>query len=342
MNLIELYIQEVTRRLTEKNREDIALELRSTIEDMLPEDYSDQNVKAVLSKLGNPAVLAGGYSDRPMHLIGPCYYDVYISLLKMILPIAIAISTIPLVVDSILSYNGDQVFLEVLLSFLGEGIWNVFSTGIQVFFWLTLVFALLERTDHGKITVPITAGFKEWTPDDLKDIPYIPKEKAISKMNVFGGLLWTAIWVTFYFNAARLLGIYEKGEHGLEFIAPTFNHEVLLSYWPIVVIVIGLEVALTIYKWITAQWTIRVAWLNAIFQIVSSIAIIVIFSDTNLLNPEFIEYLNKLFSFSFDLKSKIMLGVMIICVFFAALDTYQGFRKARIHSEKNNTVNRHM
>lgn len=35
MNLIEMYIQEVTRRLPEKNREDITLELRSTIEDML-------------------------------------------------------------------------------------------------------------------------------------------------------------------------------------------------------------------------------------------------------------------------------------------------------------------
>lgn len=34
MKLVELYIQEVMRRLPEKNREDIALELKSTIEDM--------------------------------------------------------------------------------------------------------------------------------------------------------------------------------------------------------------------------------------------------------------------------------------------------------------------
>ncbi len=36
MNLIETYVYEVTRRLPEKTRGDIALELRSTIEDMLP------------------------------------------------------------------------------------------------------------------------------------------------------------------------------------------------------------------------------------------------------------------------------------------------------------------
>ena len=77
MNLIEVYIQEVTRRLPEKSREDIALELRSTIEDMLPDDYNEEDVKLVLEKLGNPASLASGYQDQPMYLIGPRYFDVY-------------------------------------------------------------------------------------------------------------------------------------------------------------------------------------------------------------------------------------------------------------------------
>ena len=54
MKLIEVYIQEVTRRIPEKNREDIALELRSTIEDMLPGDYSEEDV---MSSLKNWEVL---------------------------------------------------------------------------------------------------------------------------------------------------------------------------------------------------------------------------------------------------------------------------------------------
>lgn len=69
MKLIEIYIHEVTRRLPEQNREDIALELRSTIEDMLPDDYDEKEVKAVLEKLGNPAILASEYRDQPMYLI---------------------------------------------------------------------------------------------------------------------------------------------------------------------------------------------------------------------------------------------------------------------------------
>ena len=34
-----------------------------------------------------PVSLANGYLDRPMHLIGPRYFDVYTTLLKMIIPI---------------------------------------------------------------------------------------------------------------------------------------------------------------------------------------------------------------------------------------------------------------
>ena len=41
-NLIDIYVQEVTKRLPEKNREDITLELTSTIEDMLPDDYNEE------------------------------------------------------------------------------------------------------------------------------------------------------------------------------------------------------------------------------------------------------------------------------------------------------------
>src|SRR5690606_39352035 len=107
MNLIDLYIGEVTRRLPEKNRQDIALELRSAIEDMLPEDPSEQDVKEVLAEMGNPAVLASGYRDKPMHLIGPRYFDLYISLLKLILPIAITVTLIVVIVVAIFTNSGE-------------------------------------------------------------------------------------------------------------------------------------------------------------------------------------------------------------------------------------------
>lgn len=327
MKLIDLYIQEVTKRLPIKTREDIALELKSTIEDMLPDDCTEEDVKEVLSSLGNPAVLASNYQERPMHLIGPRYYDLYVSLLKMILPIAMGITMLVLVVTSIFSYSGETSLLDMILTILGEGIWGVISTGIQVFFWLTLVFAIIERTDSSKNQLPITKNFTEWTPDDLKDVPYLPKEKMVSKVEASGGLIWTMIWATCYFNAANLVGVYEKGESGLRFVMPTFNQEALLSYWPLVVLIIGLELALVIFKWRTAVWTKSLAIFNALTQLISLTVFIVILRDSSIVNEAFVAYMKELFGLGFSMKWIFVVAVLSF-IFSAVAEGYRGFKKA--------------
>ncbi|MFY0802734.1 HAAS signaling domain-containing protein [Peribacillus frigoritolerans] len=328
MELIELYIQEVTRRLPEKNRADIALELQSTIEDMLPEDYTEQDVKAVLLKLGDPVTLASGYRDRPMHLIGPRYYDVYISLLKMILPIAAVISLIALVGDNPFRDTGNTV-MEAILKLFGKGISGIISTGIQVFFWLTLSFAILERLDTSKDQSPVTKDLKPWTPENLKDIPNISKKKAVPMVEVFASLLGLSVFAALYFNAANLLGVYEKRNGSLIFVTPSFNQDVLNSYWLLVSCVIIIGVLLAIYKLFLGRWTLKLAFFHAIYQLLYTLAFIIIISNPDLLNPEFLAYQRTLFSID-EWKSSIYWGLIFISIIFAAYDTYQGFRKAKI------------
>ncbi|MCU6599441.1 hypothetical protein OCO53_03015 [Peribacillus frigoritolerans] len=328
MELIELYIQEVTRRLPEKNRADIALELQSTIEDMLPEDHTEQDVKAVLLKLGDPVTLASGYRDRPMHLIGPRYYDVYISLLKMILPIAAVISLIALVGDNPFRDTGNTV-MEAILKIIGKGISGIINTGIQVFFWLTLSFAILERLDTSKDQSPVTKDLKPWTPENLKDIPNISKKKAVPMIEVFASLLGLSVFAALYFNAADLLGVYEKRNGSLIFVTPSFNQDVLNSYWLLVSCVIIIGVLLAIYKLFLGRWTLKLAFFHAIYQLLYTLAFIIIISNPDLLNPEFLAYQRTLFSID-EWKSSIYWGLILISIIFAAYDTYQGFRKAKI------------
>ncbi|MEB9982002.1 hypothetical protein P4L25_33055, partial [Bacillus cereus] len=298
MNLIDLYIQEVAKRLPEKNREDITLELRSTIDDMLPEDYNEKDVKSVLEKLGSPVSLANGYLDRPMHLIGPRYFDVYTTLLKMIIPIAAVIALISMVAENFIGYSGDQAVLNVILQLIGKGIGEIFEVSLHVFFWLTVVFVILERTDKDKGIEPLTTSLKKWTPDDLKNISYIPKKKAISKFEVFGGLMWTAVWATLYFYANYLVGVYNGTANGLKFVSPTFNQDVLLQYWPIVVIMIVFEICISLYKLVQGQWTQRLAIGNAILQIAGTIVFIVIVVNPHVFNAGFITYLANAFTIS--------------------------------------------
>lgn len=331
MNLINAYIQEVTRRLPEKNREDIALELRSTIGDMLPDDYNEEEVKGVLEKLGNPAALASGYRDQPMHLIGPRYFDVYISLLKMILPIAALISLISMFAEYFIVFDGGEAIINVVFTVVGEGIWNIIEVGIHVFFWLTLVFAIIERTDKEKDPQPLSASLKKWTPDDLKNITYIPKKKAITKFEVFGYLMWTAFWATLYFYANHLIGVYEGGGNGLKFVIPAYNQDILLHYWPIVIVVIALEVGLALYKLLKGQWTKRMAVFNTIVELFATVVFIVIISNPNLMNQEFITYMSHLFTTSTkQFEIWIVGGVITIFVVYAAISIFDGFRKARI------------
>ncbi|MGM7637162.1 HAAS signaling domain-containing protein [Bacillus sp. Hm123] len=331
MNLIEIYIQEVTRRLPEKSREDIALELRSTIEDMLPDDYDEEDVKLVLEKLGNPVTLASGYRDQPMHLIGPRYFDVYVSLLKMIVPIAAVISLISMVDEFLIGYDGAESVTNIVLTIVGGGIWTIIEVGIQTFFWLTLVFAIIERVDTGQDQQPLTTSLSKWTPDDLRNIPHIPKKKMIAKFEVFGSLMWTAIWATVYFYANRLLGVYRGGDNGLEFMAPAFNQDVLLSYWPIILVVIVCEIAMAIYKLIKGQWTKTMAICNAVLQLVTTVVFTVIFLSPNIMNENFIIYMKDVFIISVkQFEVWFLGGVIIIFIISAAISVFDGFRKARI------------
>ncbi|MEL3960983.1 hypothetical protein MKZ01_06870 [Lysinibacillus endophyticus] len=330
MMLIDIYIQEVTRRLPEKMRSDIALELRSTIEDMLPGEYSEEDVKEVLNTLGNPAVLASGYKDQPMHLIGPRYFDVYVSLLKMILPIAAVISLITVISQNVFGYGGDEAILSIVLHIIGEGIWATIDVGIQVFFWLTLTFVIIERADKNKDEQPITLNAGKWTADELKNIPYIPKKKAISKFEIFGGLMWTAIWATVYFNANQLVGVYHGTENGLKFVMPALNQEVLLQYLPIIVIIIGIEIAMSLYKLLKAQWTKRMAIFNAIHELIVTVVFIMIITNSKLMNQQFISYMSDLFSKE-NFNNWLIGSAICIFIISAAINVYDGFKRSRVH-----------
>ncbi|PGD93476.1 HAAS signaling domain-containing protein [Bacillus wiedmannii] len=331
MNLIDIYVEEVAKRLPEKNREDIILELRSTIEDMLPTDYNEDDEKRVLEKMGSPVSLANGYLDRPMYLIGPRYFDVYTTLLKMIIPIAAVIALIAMVAENFVGYDGEQAVLNVILNLIGKGIGEIIEVGLHVFFWLTLVFAILERTDKDKGTEPLTTSLKKWTPDDLKNISYIPKKKAISKFEVFGGLMWTAIWATLYFYANHLVGVYSSTGSGLKFVAPTFNQDVLLQYWLIVVMIIVFEIAISLYKLVQGQWTKRLAIGNTILQIAGTIVFIIIVVNPHIFTDGFITFVANVFTISLEeLKKWLIGGGILIYVLSAALNIYDGFRKASV------------
>lgn len=330
MKLIDVYIQEVTRRLPRKMRKDIALELRSTIEDMLPEHYEEADVKEVLNQLGNPIALANGYKGRPSYLIGPRYYDLYVSLLKIVIPIVAVVVLIASITQQMMDIDSQESMASAIGGMLATVMGQTFEVVAQTFFGLTVSFAIIDRFDKRDNEEPVSTSFESWTADDLKHVTYIPPKRKISKLEVFWSLLWTAIWVTVYFYANQLFGVYE----GTEFVMPALNQDVLLSFWPLVMGVAALDVALSLYKLFVGQWTKKVAVFNGIVEVALTAVFIFVLVAPNLMNEAFITYVTNLFNISNSEWDVWFIGALVIVSLVGTLyNIYDGFRKANAPKE---------
>lgn len=335
MNLIDAYIFEVTNRLPDKTRDDIALELRSTIEDMLPDNFREDDVIHVLTKLGDPAQLAASYRDSPMYLIGPKVYDTYIGTMKMIIPWVIIIATAVHVIESIVAFSGAESALSVIINSTGIIIAKVISALIQTFFWVTIVFVIIERVSLSKSHAPLTKWGKAWTPEQLKNTRIISRKKGISKGEIIFGFVWTAIWIIFYLNADHLAGIYRNIDgDGLQMVMPALNQSTLMSYLPFVVPLVILEFGLGIYKWIERQWTVRLATMNTVVRTYSLIVFILIITNPSLINDSVVPYLADLIDIELSLVDNTIqwiIGIAIVATIVThIIEIYNEFRKGRL------------
>ena len=331
MALIDRYIGEVVRRLPEKEREDIGQELRSTMEDLLPEGYSEKEERELLMKFGEPAVLAGKYRSQPMYLIGPRFFDLYLTLLKIIIPIVVMVVLVVLIITTIFSGVGDASVLRIIAGLFSDAISSAIDVAVGVFFWVTLVFVILEwvdRTNREAGKPPLALSDKEWTPDDLKDSPEMkPKRRTIPRSEPAFDLIWTAIWVSVYFNADKLVGIYEGSSDGIAMVTPAFNQSILLSFWPLVVLVGTLQVLLDLWKWTRRRWDMRLATFNLVVNALSVLAFFLIFRNPEIFAEGFLTRIEDLFGPVSSLNW-IVGGIIFGVALFATIDTIQGFWKA--------------
>ena len=91
-SLTERYISATITSLPPDAQDDVRAELEGSIADAIEarldqgEDPDDAE-REVLTELGDPAALAAGYADRPLHLLGPRYYLAWKQLLRILLMI---------------------------------------------------------------------------------------------------------------------------------------------------------------------------------------------------------------------------------------------------------------
>ena len=333
MKLSERYIRAVLERLPQDKRQEAEKDLRRKFSERLTAESTESEERAVLQEFGHPALMAEHYGKVRRYLIGPRYFDLYVRLLRLVIPLAVLITLIVVTIVGIVSGIGqDETLITVLGSLIGNIISAIFNTIMQTLFWITLVVAVMDWSDKSGVETPLGLTMDEWTPDDLKEWGgqeslIEPVEAKVAKSQIFGSLIWMVIWTTVYFNADKVLGIYTDDGEGLRFQMAIFNQDVLLSYWPFIALVIVLELSLAIWQWRVGYWNYRLATFNAAVQTVSVLVFILIFINSELLNPEFRQFLTDTFGGS-NALTWIFGGILVIMIVGALSDIIQGYRRA--------------
>lgn len=331
MNLIHLYINEVTRRLPAKAQEDIALELRSNIEDMLPEDYSDEDVKKVLTKLGNPSDMAQKYSDKPNYLIGPVLYSSYLYVMKISLVAALCITFLSRFIDGIINHQGEASIFSLMLTIFLDILTGSLLVSFQVFTWVTLTYAFMERA----VTIRDHVKNNKWTPDNLLSLTHIPK-RTIPRCEPIFELFFTVLWASIFLNASNLLGWYTKEGTGLEDLklaAPLFQADILKMYLPGIAVIFAIEMCIAIYKLYSGRWNKGLSWLNTLSNLLFCSFYCIMLLNPELFNQDFISLTMGSIGVqpeNYDeVWSKWIWASAVIVILYSIMDVAKGFRNSR-------------
>lgn len=264
MDLMELYVSEVGRRLPQKTRNDIEAEIRSALQDLLDErsraaskPVDDDMVLSVLKEYGDPEKVASSYvGDR--YLIGPKLYPTFEKVVFIVVPITGILVLIGLGISIFLTHSTSGNWIQLVAQTIGNLIWSVLLTiGI-----ISLIFAILERT------VPeFKPRNKDWDPHSLLKIKGPDRIRAGS---LVANILFTslAILVFNFSPSAFSIGYESNGAWWVCFICSstqTLWRSTVLSatffrYVPAVDILWGLSLILYVLIMRHGHWQTWTRW----------------------------------------------------------------------------------
>jgi uncharacterized membrane protein len=300
-NLIERYINEVIRRLPEKERDEVREELCANIFDMLSEDPAEEEISKVLESLGEPRKLAEQYRQNPRYLISPANYDDYIRSIKLSMPIMAAISIFLGLMINVIQLMSIEIIsdaYETVPTFggiLGGVITNGFGGLLVGFFLVTVAFALIERTGFNYETY--SGKDTGWTVTDLPELKPENKYKLPLLDSVID--LGVSISITFVFILLVTDNLpfspIRLNLDGITHISPTiFTPEFARIAVPVAGVVMLLTFIEHAFKIVSRSWTLPVCIVTVLSNIIAMVLILFLVTRADILSPEFVEFMESL------------------------------------------------
>ena len=304
-DMIERYIYEVTRRVPQKTREEIRLELETLIEDMRAEE--EFTVEEILQKLGNPAELAKGYRGDNNYLIGPEYYDNYTWVIKIAL-IGIAISAVvSAIVQGFTGIEGTisvSTWIEFFTNFFSEFFTTAINGTYSVVGFVTIIFAIMEWQ---KVKVSIkpeanwtvkelnknVASVKTWTPSSLPPVP--DKRAVISRSDSVVSIIFITVFAALFLFAPQLFAVFQFDENNIKSIAYIFN----LNDWnriaPLLIFSLFAGLVDGIIRLVTGYYCKVVMYSSIICNAIQMACAVILLKFFQFWNPDFAVQLKKIF-----------------------------------------------
>ena len=269
--LTERYISATIRSLTPQVQDDVRAELEASIAHAIDArleqgEARDDAERAVLTELGDPSVLAAGFADRPLHLIGPKYYLVWWRLLKLLL-----------IIVPVCAFGG--VMLGQLIAgaptgeVVGTAVVAALGSVVHVGFWVTLVFFILERTGAD-------TGVK-WNLDQLPE----PTQNGAGRADAIASIVFLVLGVGAVFWDA-FIGFFPTEGAPIAILDP--------GLWPwgiaFLLALIAAEALLAVVVYARRGWTIGAALINTALAVAFSVWSLILLAQGELLNPEFLSH----------------------------------------------------
>lgn len=246
--LTDRYVAATVAHIPANQRADIEAELRASIADAIDAQpapasgtaESSEAERAVLEALGDPELLAATYAERPLYVIGPRTYLPWKRLTVLLLWIVVPIVAMLAGIASLLDGDGWG-------SAVGATVSAAWGTAILLIFWVTVVFAAIERygTDGEPITEP-------WTVDRLDEasrttVTWGETIGGVVALVLVGALIvWQQVWP--FASTADGEGL------------PTINPDLWSFVLPALLVVMALEGATVIHRHVRGHWKPSDAW----------------------------------------------------------------------------------
>lgn len=309
-NLTDRYVWAVVRAVPVSRRADIEARLRASVHSAIAARVAagaDQVAAELdaITELGDPERRAAEYVGRPSHLIGPAYFFDYRRVLIIVVSVAAPTVFFAIVLAKLIVGGNPLLALSTALA-------TAFSVAIQVAFWITLAFAVIERTVPERRD---RVGL--WKPALL---PKVPAAQKIGIGSTIAGVLGYLLFIGLIVWQGNIWVVRTAGGERIAVLDPA-----LWAFWlPWFIAVAALEIVFVAVSYAIGHWTWVLASANVALNLAFAVPAVWLLATDQVFNRAFLEMM----AMPSDAVPTLSAAFEFVVVLVAVLDIVDGFRRS--------------